>query len=82
MTNSEQMLKELKEKGFHTLQISRMLNIEYQRLQKAKSGMSELKESDYRKLLEFYDCKMHFISIYKEPCFGGIDCFEHVEKLK
>jgi hypothetical protein len=52
---SQEMLISLKEQGFHISIINIGTCIPYHRLDRCKNGMQELKESEYKKLAEFFD---------------------------
>lgn len=52
---SQQMILSLKEQGFHISIINIGTGIPYHRLDRCKNGSLELKESEYKDLLEFYE---------------------------
>lgn len=49
------MLNVLKDEGFHLRQIAKITGIDYHKLTRARNNEFELKESDFRKVVEFYD---------------------------
>lgn len=56
--NSQEMLIALKDRGFHTSVVSAATSIPYFRLDKCKNGTQELKETDYKLLVKFYESNM------------------------
>lgn len=48
------MINALKGSGFHLQQLSKLLGVDYHKLLKARNNEFELKESDYRKVRDFY----------------------------
>ena len=52
---SQEMLLSLKGDGFHTSIVYIGTGIPYHRLDKCKNGLIELKESEYKMLLGFYE---------------------------